>query len=238
MKKYLALSALMAAIASPATAQMAAPAAMGAPMSSAQFRQMAMASDFFEIESSRIALQKSRNPGVRSFANMMIQDHSATSAALGGGRPMMSGGPVGGAVGGAAGGAASGAAAGGAAAGPVGAAVGAGVGAATGATAGAVGGTVGMFAPGGAALDPRKADMLNQLAAARPGPGFDRMYMTMQVAAHQEAVALFSSYAQSGYDSGLRSFAAQALPALQEHLAMAQRMTGGRRGARTRVEVQ
>ena len=117
MKRYLALTALLAGLATPAMAQMAGPAAMGAPVSSSQFRQMAMASDFFEIESSRIALQKSRNPGVRSFANMMIQDHSATSAALSGGAPVVGGGPVGGAFGGAAGGAASGAAAGGAAAG-------------------------------------------------------------------------------------------------------------------------
>ena len=114
----------------------------------------------------------------------------------------------------------------------LGAGAGAGVGAATGAAAGAVGGTVGMFAPGGAALDPRKADMLNQLASARPGPGFDRMYLTMQVAAHQEAVAMFSAYAQTGSDPALRNFAAQALPGLQMHLAMAQRMTGGRRPAR------
>lgn len=53
--------------------------AAGAPaMSEAAMRymQMAHSSDMFEIESSRLALQMSQNPVVRSFAQMMIDDHT------------------------------------------------------------------------------------------------------------------------------------------------------------------
>jgi len=109
------------------------------------------------------------------------------------------------------------------------------VGGAVGAGAGAVAGTAGMVAgaagyTAGPMLDARHADMLNQLAAAR-GTQFDRLYATMQVQAHQEALALHSGYAETGFDPALRSFAAQVAPVVQSHLAMAQRLTGrARRG--------
>ncbi|MFL5196799.1 MAG: DUF4142 domain-containing protein [Microvirga sp.] len=45
-----------------------------------------------------------------------------------------------------------------------------------------------------------------------------------QVAAHQEAVALFATYAQSGEDPSLRAFAQSALSTLQHHLGMARRL--------------
>lgn len=223
MNKYVALAALMTAMATPVAAQpVVAPAPgapMMAPMSAESFRQMAIISDTFEIESSRIALERSRSPAVRRFADMMIQDHGAISQALmgGGGAPM-----------GAAGGAVAGAVVGAAVAGPVGAVVGAGVGAGTGATAGAAGNVAALQSSG--RLDARRADMLNQLASAR-GPGFDRLYGRMQYAGHQEAVAMYSAYAQGGSDPGLRTFAQQALPTLQQHLAMAARMTGARMAA-------
>jgi predicted outer membrane protein len=54
-------------------------------LTATDFRQQALISDSFEIESSRLALQKSRNPRIRSFASMMIRDHSMTTAALTGG---------------------------------------------------------------------------------------------------------------------------------------------------------
>jgi len=74
-----------------------------------------------------------------------------------------------------------------------------------------------------ATIDARHADMLNQLASAPPRQ-FDRLYGRMQVAAHQEAVALFTAYAQSGEDPSLRAFAQSALPTLQHHLRMARRL--------------
>jgi len=221
MKRYIALAALTAALGTPAAAQqMMAPASpmagAVAPLTPETFRQMAMISDTFEIESSRLALQISRNARVRNFAEQMVQDHTMTSQALmGGGR-----------VAGAGTGLVTGAVVGGLVGGPVGAAVGAGVGATTAAATG-VGGTA---YQAGATLDARHADMLNRLAATR-GPQFDRLYGQMQRMAHREAVGLFSTYAQVGTDPNLRVFAQQALPHLQHHLAMTRTLpgaTGGR----------
>lgn len=134
MTKTFALAALLASVASAAVAQPA--MAPGGAVDSTTFRQMAMASDAFEIESSRLALQRSRNPRVVSYAQQMIQDHAMTSQALNGGRAVYgaSGEIVGGTVTGALAGAGIGALVGG----PVGAAVGAGIGGATGATTGAM----------------------------------------------------------------------------------------------------
>jgi predicted outer membrane protein len=132
MKKYMALGALMASLASPALAQTA---PMAVPLDRAGFRQMAMASDGFEIASSRLALERSRNPRVRAFAREMITDHGATSAALNGGTQVYT--AEGDILGGTATGALAGAGIGALVGGPVGAAVGAGIGGATGATAGA-----------------------------------------------------------------------------------------------------
>ncbi len=85
MKSYVALAALMAAFATPAAAQSVAvaPAPLLVPMTAEGFRAMALQSDAFEISSSQLALQRSRNPAVRSFARQMVQDHSMTSQALG-----------------------------------------------------------------------------------------------------------------------------------------------------------
>jgi putative membrane protein len=89
MKRYLALAAVVTALASPAVAQQAvvttAPAAPMAMMSPESYRAMAMISDSFEIASSRLALERSQNPRIRSFANMMVRDHGMTSQALMGG---------------------------------------------------------------------------------------------------------------------------------------------------------
>jgi predicted outer membrane protein len=220
MKPYLALTALLAAIATPAAAQpMMAPAEAVPALTPQSFRATAIVSDTFEIESSRIALERSRNPRVRGFAQQMVQDHTMTSQALMGGSgtagvPMTTGVVAGAVVGGLVGG-------------PVGAVVGAGVG---GTTAAATGGGAPVYAAG-PTLDARHANMLNRLVAAR-GAQFDRLYGQMQVAAHREAVALFSTYAQAGTDPNLRVFAQQALPHLQNHLALARSLPGAGRPAR------
>jgi predicted outer membrane protein len=218
MKAYVALAALMAAIATPAAAQPAmAPAGAVPALTPQSFRAAAVISDTFELESSRIVLERSRNPRVRGFAQQMIQDHTMTSQALMGGSAgvgvptgVVAGAVVGGLVGG-----------------PVGAVVGAGVG---GTTAAVSGGGAPAYAAG-PTLDARRADMLNRLVAAR-GPQFDRLYGQMQVAAHREAVALFSTYAQVGTDPNLRVFAQQTLPHLQNHLALARSLPGAGRPAR------
>lgn len=50
--------------------------AMAMPTTASAYMKMAHSSDMFEIESSQYALQMSRNPAVRSFAQMMINDHT------------------------------------------------------------------------------------------------------------------------------------------------------------------
>jgi putative membrane protein len=92
MKRYIALAALMAAIATPAAAQTmmtpAAPAAAPMMLTPDTYRMMAAISDSFEIQSARLAMERSSNPRVRSYANMMVRDHTMTSQALMGGVQM------------------------------------------------------------------------------------------------------------------------------------------------------
>ena len=54
----------------------------GAPPSRAALTYVAKAgaADLYEIESSRIALRRARRPAVREFAQMLIADHSRTTA--------------------------------------------------------------------------------------------------------------------------------------------------------------
>ena len=78
----------------------------------------------------------------------------------------------------------------------------------------------GLTPPPPAMLPPEQA-MLDQLRNAPPGT-FDVAYRDAQVMAHQKAIALFQNYAASGDNATLRATAAQALPKLQQHLAMAQ----------------
>ena len=52
------------------------------PTAAPAFVAMAASSDMFEIESSRLALQRSQNPMLRMHAEMMIRDHSNMSTQL------------------------------------------------------------------------------------------------------------------------------------------------------------
>lgn len=73
-----------------------------------------------------------------------------------------------------------------------------------------------------AGLDAAHQERLDALAAAE-GEAFDQLYIDAQVAAHDEAVALFTSYAEGGDDEALVAFAAATLPTLkmhQEHVHM------------------
>ncbi len=74
-------------------------------------------------------------------------------------------------------------------------------------------------------LTPRHQAMLDRLAAVQP-EGFDSAYILLQGQAHEEAIALFSNYAQSGDDPRLASFARQTLPTLQMHARHVQRLSG------------
>jgi putative membrane protein len=50
------------------------------------------------------------------------------------------------------------------------------------------------------------------------------MCVAQQVTAHQDAVALFESYAKGGDDPELKKWAAKTLPNLKRHLTMAQKL--------------
>jgi putative membrane protein len=60
-------------------------------MSSAAFQRKALAGDLFEIESARLALQKSRSPEIRRFARYLSGDHEKSAIALSGGAPVFAG---------------------------------------------------------------------------------------------------------------------------------------------------
>jgi putative membrane protein len=72
-------------------------------------------------------------------------------------------------------------------------------------------------------LDPRRADMLRQLQGAS-GPAFDQMYVQQQMTAHEEALALHSSYAKGGDTPPLRTLASQTAQKVQSHIDMLRRM--------------
>jgi putative membrane protein len=74
-------------------------------------------------------------------------------------------------------------------------------------------------------LEPMQADMIAQLRNA-PAGGFDRLYMSQQVPAHQMALDLHRTYAQGGDRPQLRAAATAAVPIVQQHLTEAQRMNG------------
>jgi putative membrane protein len=56
------------------------------------------------------------------------------------------------------------------------------------------------------------------------GRELDRQYDQMQLKAHQEAVDLFSRYAQGGDNNELKAWASKTLTHLREHLTMAQKL--------------
>ena len=146
---------------------------MAAVTSAEVFVPTATSSNLFEIESSRLALQRARNPEVRRFAQQMIRDHNVATRRMA-----------------------------------------------------AVVRRSGLPMPPPAMI-PRHQAMLASVQAA---PDFDSAYMGAQVMAHQESVALFSSYASNGDVPPLANFAGATLPNLQMHLEHAQSIGSG--GAR------
>lgn len=70
--------------------------------------------------------------------------------------------------------------------------------------------------PEPAVMDSRHEAMMKELAATPRGQ-FDAKYVEMQVKAHDEAVTLFSTYAERGDQPTIAKFARDTLPKLQEH---------------------
>jgi len=82
MPKFLTLALVLGTAAAPAVAQTPPPPPPAAAKAqAAAYVKAAGMSDLYEITSSRIALQKSKNEEVRRFAQMMIDHHMQTTAA-------------------------------------------------------------------------------------------------------------------------------------------------------------
>jgi putative membrane protein len=138
--------------------------------STADFVKAVAISDMFEIQSSKLALEK-KSRGDRQFARRMIHDHGQTSEQL---KRLVADGRV--------------------------------------------------TAPLPTGLDGAHQQMLDQLRNDN-GADFDKTYDQMQLNGHKEAIALFESYARNGDNAALKSWAATTLPHLQEHLALAEKLS-------------
>ena len=220
MKNYLAFGAIGAvlAVATPASAQGLFPFFDAGPTteSTFRFRAEALRSDAYEIESSRIALQRSKDPAIRSYARGIIRDHKKTTdALLPEGYSLDAGGAV---VSDKEGGPFSS---------PFGL-----ITAPLSIPAGIIGRTLQGRSiidnrpnePGRrVALDERRQAQLAELSAV-PSRRFGAAYTTQQVASHQEAVGLYQRYAAGGDSPQGRAFAGQALPHLEGHLDRASRL--------------
>ncbi len=68
---------------------------------------------------------------------------------------------------------------------------------------------------------PRHKATYDRLAGLS-GAEFDRQFLQAQVQAHQQAVQLFENASKNAQDPDIKAFAAQYLPALRDHLKMAQ----------------
>lgn len=79
------------------------------------------------------------------------------------------------------------------------------------------------FSPPPPTLMPKHARMIEQLQGASSG-SFDRLYLSQQVPAHQEALALHQNYASNGDTPALRRVAATAVPIVQSHLDRARQL--------------
>ncbi|MBS0296935.1 MAG: DUF4142 domain-containing protein [Proteobacteria bacterium] len=77
-----------------------------------------------------------------------------------------------------------------------------------------------------AELDERHKGLIQNLDKAKP-EDFDKTYIDQQVAAHDEAVTLFKSYADRGSNATLKPWAAATLPKIQKHLDMAKGLQSG-----------
>jgi putative membrane protein len=74
----------------------------------------------------------------------------------------------------------------------------------------------------------KTADKHQAMLAAldgKKGADFDRAYMEEQSKAHDEAVTLFSSYAEAGDEPKLKAFAAETLPKLKMHQEQAKKLS-------------
>ncbi|MCR5879689.1 DUF4142 domain-containing protein [Phenylobacterium sp. J367] len=77
-----------------------------------------------------------------------------------------------------------------------------------------------------AGLDERRKGLIDNLNAAGAAD-FDKVYLSQQEAAHNEALTLMKGYADNGEDAGLKAGAAKAVPKIQAHLDHVKRLQAG-----------
>jgi putative membrane protein len=87
MKPFvLCLAGTLALVSIPVSAQTPQPAPAASPMASvpatAEFVAKASAGNLFEVESSRLALSRTKTEGVKAFATKMVDDHTSASTKL------------------------------------------------------------------------------------------------------------------------------------------------------------
>jgi putative membrane protein len=128
----------------------------------------AAASDLYEVEAGRIALRRTGSNQIRSFAQMLIEDHGRSSEILVSKARL-----------------------------------------------------AGLEAAAEPKLDARRKGMLDNLEAAS-AEAFDKVFLTQQTTAHQEAVALQKGYAENGDNEVLKGLASGSVPPLEQHLQMAE----------------
>ncbi len=77
-------------------------------------------------------------------------------------------------------------------------------------------------------LSPMQKSMIAQLAATPPAQ-FDRVYLSQQLPAHQQALALVRAYANGGDTPALRQAASALVPVVEGHIAVVRRLQAGGR---------
>lgn len=159
MKTFLMMGAAVMA-ATPVAAQTMAPK---------DYVAQAGAGDQYEIQSSRLLLQSTKNPQLRSFAQMMIAHHNKSTADV---------------------------------------------------KAAAM---RAKLRPAPPKLMPMQADMIAQLRA-QTGTARDTLYVTQQKTAHDQALTLHRSYAETGTAAPLKTAAAKIVPVVEQHIATLQGM--------------
>lgn len=173
MKLIYVILAATAVLSAPASAELPVPAQSAATRNAQAYLFHGGAGDIFEVTTSMMAIQHSRNPDVRAFATMLIADHTQltnTALTTAKGAGVMAPPPV---------------------------------------------------------LSSAQMGQVGQLMSS--GANFDRVYLEHQVPAHEMALAMQQGYAATGDTPALRQAAAGAVPKIQAHLAMAQRLLAGMR---------
>ena len=134
-------------------------------MPTMDYLKMAGASDLFERDSAKVVLMTTTNPDVKKFANMMVMDHTKSTAMVNSAARRSS------------------------------------------------------ITPKEPRLLPKQQAMLADLKAAQ-GVARDRLYISQQKMAHQEALATQQDYATTGGNAVIKQTAAGIVPVVQQHISM------------------